>query len=163
MTMIWEPSDRIGGLGERELLAFLAHPWNARIATLTRDGWPYVTPVWYEFDLDARGFLVVGRRDAAWVAHIRDDPRVALHIADDAHAEHTRVLVQATAQITEGPVAPRASPRLLELTHRLSLRYLGPGGPAYAERTLDRPRVLVRVTPTTWTSWTGREWHPRYR
>jgi PPOX class probable F420-dependent enzyme len=159
----YEPSDKIGGLAEREILAFLAHPWNARIATLTREGWPYVTPVWYEFDLDARSFLVVGRRDAAWVAQIRDDPRAALHIADDAHAEHTRVLVQGTAQIVEGPVAPRQSPRILELTHRLSRRYLGPDGPSYAERTLDRPRVLVRLTPTTWVSWTGREWHPRYR
>jgi PPOX class probable F420-dependent enzyme len=161
--MSYEPSGTIGPLGEGELLAFLAHPWNARIATLARDGWPHVTPVWYEFDRDSRSFLVVGRRDAAWVAHIRDDPRVAVHIADDAHAEHTRVLVQGTARVVEGPVAPRDSPRILELTNQLSLRYLGPEGPAYAARTLDRPRVLVQVTPTTWTSWTGREWHPRYR
>lgn len=161
--MSYEPSDKIGGLSEPELLAFLAHPWNARIATVTRERWPYVTPVWYEFDLDSRSFLLVGRRDAAWVGHVRDDPRVALHIADDVHAEHTRVLVQATAEIVEGPVAPHASRRMLELTHRLSLRYLGPEGPAYAERTLDRPRVLVRLAPIHWTSWTGREWHPRYR
>jgi nitroimidazol reductase NimA-like FMN-containing flavoprotein (pyridoxamine 5'-phosphate oxidase superfamily) len=157
------PTDKIGGLTEQELLAFLAHPWNARIATVTPEGWPYVTPVWYEFDLDARRFLVVGRERALWVGHIRDSPRVAFHVADDAHAQHTRVLIQATAEITEGPVAPRRSPRLLDLTHRLSRRYLGPGGPAYAERTLDRPRVLVSLTPVRWTSWTGGEWHPRYR
>jgi nitroimidazol reductase NimA-like FMN-containing flavoprotein (pyridoxamine 5'-phosphate oxidase superfamily) len=161
--MTFQPSDKIGGLTEAELSAFLAHPWNARIATITEDGWPYVTPVWYEFDLVARHFLVVGREHARWVAHIRDDPRVAFHVADDEHAEHTRVLVQAMAQILEGPVAPRASARLRDLTHRLSLRYLGPDGPAYADRTLDRPRLLVRLTPTIWTSWTGREWHPRYR
>jgi PPOX class probable F420-dependent enzyme len=159
----FEPSDKIGGLTEPELLAFLAHPWNARIATITRDGWPYVTPVWYEFDLDARRFLVVGREHALWVGHVRDNPRAAFHVADDAHAQHTRVLVQATAEIVEGPVAPRLSPRLLDLTHRLSRRYLGSGGPSYAERTLDRPRVLVSLTPVHWTSWTGREWHSRYR
>ena len=78
------------------------------------------------------------------------------------HAQHTRVLVQAIAEVVEGPVAPRASPRLLDLTHRLARRYLGPDGPLYAEQTLDRPRVLVRLRPTHWTSWTGREWHPRY-
>jgi PPOX class probable F420-dependent enzyme len=159
----FEPTDKIGGLTEPELLAFLAHPWNARIATITREGWPYVTPVWYEFDLDARRFLVVGREQALWVGHIRDNPRVAFHVADDGHAHHTRVLVQGTAEIIEGPVAPRQSPRLLELTHRLSRRYLGPDGPSYAERTLDRPRVLVSLRPTRWTSWTGLEWHPRYR
>ncbi len=83
--------------------------------------------------------------------------------ADDAHAEHTRVLVQARAEILEGPVAPAASPRILELTRRLSVRYLGPGGMAYAEKTLGRPRVLVRLTPIRWRTWTGREWHARYR
>jgi nitroimidazol reductase NimA-like FMN-containing flavoprotein (pyridoxamine 5'-phosphate oxidase superfamily) len=159
----FEPTDKIGGLTEEELEAFLAQPWNARIATITPEGWPYVAPVWYELDLDARRFLVVGREHAVWVGHIRDNPRVAFHVADDAHAEHTRVFVQATAEILEGPVAPRLSPRLLELTYRLSLRYLGPDGPSYADRTLDRPRVLVSLTPVHWTSWTGREWHPRYR
>ena len=123
-------------------------------------GWPYVAPVWYELDLDARRFLVVGREHAVWVGHIRDNPRVAFHVADDAYAEHTRVFVQATAEILEGPVAPRVALRLLELTYRLSLRYLGPDGPSYADRTLYRPRVLVSLTPVHWTSWTGREWPP---
>jgi hypothetical protein len=67
------------------------------------------------------------------------------------------------AVFLEGPVAPTASPALLELTHRLSRRYLGPDGPRYAERTIGRPRVLVRLEPVTWSSWTGQEWHPRYR
>ena len=159
----FEPSDKIGGLTEPELLSFIVHPWNARIATITRDGWPYVTPVWYEFDFDARSFLVVGRERALWVGHIRDNPRVAFHVADDAHAQHTRVLVHGHAGIVEGPVAPAASPGLSALTERLSLRYLGPKGPAYAARTSARPRVLVRITPTCWRTWTGQEWHPRYR
>jgi hypothetical protein len=161
--MAFEPSDKIGGLTDGELLAFLAEPWNGRIATLDDAGWPYLTPLWYEFVPAEREFLVVGRERAAWVGHIREDPRVAFHVADDGHAEHTRVLVQARAEIVEGPAAPAASPRLLDLTRRLSIRYLGPGGPAYAERTLRRPRVLVRLRPTRWLSWTGREWHARYR
>ena len=161
--MSYEPSGKIGGLTEAEIVRFLAEPWNGRIATLDASGWPYLTPVWYEFDAVAGAFLVVGRERAEWVEHIRGNPRVAFHVADDVHAQHTRVLVQATAEIVEGPVAPSLSPRLLELTRRLSLRYLGPHGPAYAERTLDRPRVLVRLEPTRWRTWTGQEWHPRYR
>ncbi len=60
-------------------------------------------------------------------------------------------------------MAPAASPRIDELTRRLSLRYLGPAGPAYAERTFDRLRVLVRITGERWRTWSGREWHSRYR
>jgi len=161
--MTYQPSAKIGSLGDAELAAFLAEPWNARLATLDRSGWPYVAPVWYEFDPVARVFLVVGRERAEWVAHVRAEPRVALHVADDVHAEHTRVSVQGRASVVEGPVAPSASARLGALTRRLSLRYLGPDGPTYAERTIHRPRALVEIRPERWRTWTGREWHARYR
>ena len=127
--MTYEPSDKIGSLTDAELATFLDEPWNGRIATITPEGWPYVAPVWYEFERATRSFLVVGRERAQWIAHIRTNPRVAFHVADDLHAYHTRVQVQATARILEGPIAPTASPPLLELTHRLSRRYLGPDGP----------------------------------
>lgn len=161
--MSFEPSDKVGGLSYEEMVRFLAEPWNARIATVTPDGWPYVTPVWYEYEPDRRSFVVAGRERAEWVSHIRYAPQVALHVADDIHVQHTRVLVQGLAEMVEGPVAPAESPTLNALTERLSLRYLGPNGPTYAARTARRPRVLVRITPTRWRTWTGQEWHPRYR
>jgi nitroimidazol reductase NimA-like FMN-containing flavoprotein (pyridoxamine 5'-phosphate oxidase superfamily) len=161
--MSYTPSEKIGTLTDDEAVAFLEEPWTGRIATVDGEGWPYVAPVWYELERERRSFLVVGREASRWIAHIRVNARVAFHVADDLHAHHTRVQVQATARILEGPVAPTASPALLELTHRLSRRYLGPDGPRYAERTLARPRVLVRLEPVRWTTWTGQEWHPRYR
>ena len=161
--MAYEPSNRIGGLTGEELAAFLAEPWNARLATLGPDGYPYVAAVWYDFDPAAQVFRVVGRERAVWVDHVRREPKVALHVADDEHAEHTRVFVQGRAAIVEGPAAPSASERIGALTRRLAVRYLGPNGPTYAERTFDRPRVLVEVTPERWVTWSGREWHRRYR
>ena len=153
----------MSGLDDAALVRFLAAPWNARIATVDADGWPYLTPVWYELDPATRELWVVGRARAAWVAHIAREPRVAVHVADDVHAEHTRVLVQGVARVLEGPVAPAASARMAALTERLSSRYLGPTGPAYAARTADRPRVLIAIRPSRWWSWSGPEWHPRYR
>jgi PPOX class probable F420-dependent enzyme len=160
--MVYRPRESVGGLSEAEVAEFLGEPWTGRIATVDASGWPYVTPVWYEFDRVGRVFLVVGRERAEWIGHVRRDPRVAFHVADDEHAQHTRVLVRARAEILEGPVAPRDSPRMLDLGERLSVRYLGPDGLRYAERTLGRPRVLVRLTPSSWRTWSGTEWHPRY-
>ncbi len=160
--MAYRPTGKIGPLTRDEIDAFLAEPWNGRIATVAADGAPYLTPVWYDFDVAARVFWVVGRERAEWIEHVRHEPRVAFHVADDVHREHTRVLVGARADVVEGPVAPDASPRIGDLTVRLSLRYLGPAGPRYAERTMKRPRVLVSLTPTWWRSWTGGEWHRRY-
>ena len=138
--MTYEPSDKIGALTDAELATFLDEPWNGRIATITPEGWPYVAPVWYEFERAARAFLVVGRERAQWIAHIRANPRVAFHVADDLHAQHTRVQVQADRAHPRRARSrrPRAR-RLLELTHRLSRRYLGPDGPRYAEHTIGRP------------------------
>jgi len=145
------------------LVDFLARPWNARIATVDAEGWPHVTPVWYDYDVAARTFLVVGRERAAWVAHVSREPRVAIHVAEDVAGRNTRVLVRGRATILEGPVAPSASARIGDLTDRLSLRYLGPNGPTYAARTADRPRVLIAIRAERWQSWTGGEWHPKYR
>jgi hypothetical protein len=122
-----------------------------------------VTPVWYDYDAERRTFLVVGRQHAEWVAYIRHDPKVALLVADDLHAEHTRVNVQGLAEIIDGPIAPADHPQLTAIVEDMALRYLGPNGPAYARLTANRPRIVIRITPTRWRSWTGREWHRRYR
>jgi nitroimidazol reductase NimA-like FMN-containing flavoprotein (pyridoxamine 5'-phosphate oxidase superfamily) len=106
----YQPSDKIGALSDAELATFLAEPWNGRIATVSPEGWPYLAPVWYEFEGATRSFLIVGRERAQWIAHIRTNPRVAFHVADDQHAHHTRVQVRATARILEGPIWARMGP-----------------------------------------------------
>jgi len=157
------PPKKIGTLTPEEITAFLTRPWNGRLATVTPEHTPYVVPVWYEYDPGAGVFYVVGRLRSAFVAHIRRNPAVAFHVADDVHAEHTRVLVEGTAEILEGPITPRDSPRIHALGLDMSRRYLGPQGEAYAQKTMDRPRYLIRITPRRWQTWTGREWAPRYR
>ncbi|MDR7531716.1 MAG: pyridoxamine 5'-phosphate oxidase family protein [Armatimonadota bacterium] len=157
------PPDRIGGLTEDERNAFLAQPWNGRLATITPQQTPYVVPVWYEYDPAARVFYIVARERSAYVEHIRANPAVAFHIADDIHLEHTRVLVEGIAEILEGPIPPAQSPRLHALAVALSRKYMGERGPEYAGRTMHRPRYLIRITPQRWHSWTGREWARKYR
>lgn len=148
---------------DAELEAFLSLPWNGRLATITPANTPYVVPVWYEYDPRERVFYIVGRERSVYVEHIRHNPAVAFHIADDTHLEHTRVLVEGAAEIIEGPVAPTDSPRVRELAVRMTLKYLADKGPEYAERTDRRPRYLIKITPVRMQSWTGREWAAKYR
>jgi PPOX class probable F420-dependent enzyme len=157
----WE--GRVGGLSRQEIAEFLEGPWNGRVATITADGWPYVTPVWYEYRPGDETLDIVARERSAWVRHIQRDPHVAFHVADDVHLAHTRVFFQGTAAILEGPVAPARSPRIQAVVARMVARYMGARGPEYASRTDDRPRYLIRITPHRVTTWTGGEWHPRYR
>jgi nitroimidazol reductase NimA-like FMN-containing flavoprotein (pyridoxamine 5'-phosphate oxidase superfamily) len=157
------PPKKIGDLTDDELEAFLAQPWNGRLATVTPAITPYVVPVWYEYDPREHVFYIVGRERSAYVEHIRRNPAVAFHIADDAHLEHTRVLIEGMAEIVEGPVAPADSPRIRELAVRMTLKYLAGQGPEYAQRTDRRPRYLIKITPVRMRSWTGREWAAKYR
>jgi len=157
------PPDRIGPLTDAEVDAFLAQPWNARLATITPAQTPQIVAVWYEFDPAERVFYVVARAKSEYARNIMQNPNVALHIADDIHLEHTRVFVEGAAQILAGPVVPEADPDLRARVTTLAIKYMGETGPQYGQRTMPRPRYLIKITPRRWQTWTGQEWGARYR
>ncbi|MCC7371476.1 MAG: PPOX class F420-dependent oxidoreductase [Chloroflexi bacterium] len=139
-----------------ELAEFLSGAWICRLATLSDDGHPYVTPLWFEYDGD--GYVFIGRERAEWIAHIRRDPRVGLCI-DDPDGAHARVVVQGTAEIVEGPSVRGP---WLPIAERMARRYMGgDDGLKYMTKTLDFPRVTIRVTPERTTTWRG-AWAAKY-
>jgi PPOX class probable F420-dependent enzyme len=143
-------------LTDDECREFLAGAWIGRLGTLTEDGAPCVTPIWYEYD--GTGYTLIGRERAEWLDHIRHDPRVALCI-DDPGGSHRRVLVQGRAEIVEGPSVRGP---WLPAAKRMAERYMGgPDGLKYMERTLDYPRVTVRILPDKTITWRG-AWARRY-
>ena len=141
-------------LNRRQLNEFLTGGSHLmKLATLTAEGGPYVTPVWYDYDGEA--FYIAGRRTANWVAHIRGDERVSFCI-DTCDAPYTRVVVEGTAEIVDGAW-------LGEWKH-WAVRYLGDeAGSRYYEDTKHMPRAYIRITPRKLTSWAGPGWHPRYQ
>lgn len=143
-------------LNDAEMAEFLAGAWVCRLGTLTEDGYPYVTPLWYEFD--GTGYIFIGRERADWLQNIRRDPRVGLCI-DDPEGSHARVIVQGRAEIVEGPSVRGP---WLPIAERMARHYMGgDDGLKYMERTLDFARVTVRVVPEHTTTWRG-AWAPKY-
>ena len=142
-------------LTAEQVNGLLAGPVLARLATVKPDGAPYVVPVWQHWDGEA--MYVIPRRMSRFVEHIRSESRVAVSCADDLSS--TRVLIEGTAEIVEGPA--RMAGRMLEIAQGMALRYSGEPGLAYIEATMDKPRYLVRITPLKMTTWTG-GWHSRY-
>ena len=141
-------------LSEEQLKAFLMTGRHIlKIATLSPDGWPYVVPVWYNYDGEA--FQVLARPKNTWVAYIRRDPRVALCV-DTIEAPYTRVLVKGIADIIRQ--------RWLGDWRAMAVRYLGlEAGQRYYEATKTIPRVDIRITPHQVLTWGGGGWHPRYQ
>lgn len=159
----YQPPKQIGKLDAGEYVRFLAQPWNARLATVTAENRPYLVPLWYHYAVPEDCFYVIGRERSQYVEHIRTNPYVALHIADDLHLEHTRVLIEGRAEIVEGPIAPAESARLTAMIDDMARRYMGEPGPGYAAQTNSRPRYLIAIYPERKQSWTGGEWAAKYR
>jgi PPOX class probable F420-dependent enzyme len=149
---------KMRGLTPEEIMTFLADPIVARVATIDEEGFPYITPVWQEWD--GKAMWIVPRQRSAWVNHIKQNPHVAVSCALDS-SPYTRVQMHGVAEIVSGPEPMQG--KCLEIANRMALRYLGEHGPEYLVPTYDRPRYLIRFTPTKMVSWEGVEWAKRYQ
>ena len=140
-------------LSDRQLQNFLSSDRHImKLATLTSEGWPYVVPVWYDYD--GQVFTVAGRCKARWVSNIRSDSRASVCI-DTTDAPYTRVLIEADAEIVDSAWLPSSPER--------SIRYLGEeAGRRYFDEMRHVPRALIRIVPRKITTWAGGGWHPRY-
>ncbi len=148
-------------LTKEEMFSFLQQPVVARLATIQPDGWPYVSPVWQEWDGNV--MWIVPREKSAFVGNIRNEPRVCISVALE-EAPYTRVTIQGNAEIVEGPVdSQNGAAQWVAIATRMAVRYLGDHGPEYLEPTMNRPRYLVRVIPEKVITWEGVEWHSKYK
>lgn len=150
---------KIGTMADEERDAFLAGNSLARLAVLDDDGWPYVQPVWYQWDPAEGVFWVIARKKSAWAGYMQRSPRVALTV-DAATSPYQKVTVQGTAEVTEDP---NVGGQWVEIARQMAVRYLGEHGPDYLVPTLDKPRWLFRIVPKSLVTWQGVDWHPKYK
>ncbi len=146
-----------GALSRPELDELLRRPLLARLATNGPDGYPRIVPVWIAWDGGAA--WIVARALAGFVSDIRRDPHVCLSLVAEDDPDR-RVQILGLASIVEGPSA--LDGRMLEIALATALRYEGPAGIEYVERSRSWPRCLVRIDPERVRSWASPDWHPRY-
>ena len=125
----------------------------AKIATVRPDGFPYVNPVWYEYD--GKYLYIIEREDSADVKHILKNPKVAVCI-DRSEPPYTRVIVIGRAEILEGPSSSLEG-EVGKHALREAVRYLGKdAGERFVERTLKAVRYhLIRIVPKKTNSFNG--------
>lgn len=149
----------IGTIERQEMDEMLKQGIVCRLAVLDDEGWPYVVPVWFEWDPDEQVFWVVPRQKSAWGRYMAREPRVALTI-DTPEPPYRKVAAQGIAEVVEEPNTGGA---WVAIAERMSIRYLGPHGADYLQPTIDRPRWLFRIRPKKLLTWQGVDWHPRYK
>jgi PPOX class probable F420-dependent enzyme len=135
------------GLDPEELHDFLTTgAIFAKIATTNDEGWPMVSPVWYEWD--GSSFLVIGKERTSYIRNLRRDPRCGVLI-DNPGLPYRRVSVLGVAELLPEDFEWH------EPVRRMVLRYIGKEGMSYAEATFGFPRVCVRIWPKRMASWNG--------
>lgn len=144
-----------GQIPPEEVAAFLDQPLLCRLACHDQEGWPYVVPVWFEWD--GANFWIIPRKRSAWAAYLAADPRVALCI-DEAESGR-RVVCQGTATLVE---KPNVGGRWVAIARRMAVRYRGDAGITYLEATLNQERWLFSVTPRRLITWGAAGWHEKY-
>ena len=120
----------------------------AKIATTTDDGWPVVSPVWFDWLPEQAAFLVVSKEGTGMVRNLRRDQRCGV-LVDNPTLPYKRVSAQGEAEFLPADfdwVTPARG---------MAFRYLGPEGLAYAEATFGFPRVPFLVHVRRISSWNG--------
>jgi len=138
-----------------------------RIATVTPDGAPYVTPAW--FIAHEGRVYITPRARSAWLEHIRNDPRVSITIDEEAHP-YRKVRLDGRARIDYDA---GHDDQWRDLYRAIARRYVpADAAERYIQETIDQPRALLSVgldeaKLSTWRMPLEGEpyagiWHDRY-
>jgi PPOX class probable F420-dependent enzyme len=115
-----------------------ATPYGARVAdrlrtehiiwivTTSASGAPQPNPVWFLWD--GSSFLIYSLADAARVAHIRRNPRIALHFNSDANGDDIVVFTGEAREALDAPSADQNPAYLARYRDRIDRNFGGPKG-----------------------------------
>ena len=119
----------------RAEVEFLARPLLCKFASISRDGSPHLTPIWFIYENGK--FIVTTPEGTVKARNVRRDHRVAL-LVDDGE---TYVMNMGNGRVTEGKSA--------ELnTEKLALRYEGErNARKKVVELLKEKHVMIEVTP----------------
>lgn len=128
-------------MNQAEIDAFLQAPRHAIVGTISRDGAPQLSPVWYIYE---DGLFYIGiTAGTAKYRNLRRDPRLSLCI-DGGREDVRTVMVYGVAELVG-----KSEPLQQEMRWRIISHYIADSAAArqYADSSQDWDSVLLVVTP----------------
>ena len=128
-------------LTDPEIEQFLAERGHlARIATVRAGGAPSVVPVWFIYE-DGK-VLITPRKHSEFLRNLRQEPRVAITIDEDAN-RYRKVIFEGAARILYEVGEDRTWD---DVYRRIACRYIDEAAADYyLSETRDQPRALIAV------------------
>ena len=124
-------------MNDQEIMAYLAAPYIAVVATVHRNGAPHLTPNWYRYD--GKVLTLITRTDRLKYSNLQRDPRISVCIYNPPVASNY-VVISGTATCSNQDIWDEAR-HIIE-------RYRAPDEvDDYLARWKTEPRVLITVTP----------------
>jgi hypothetical protein len=137
---------------QAELDSYLAEQRTCRVATVSTDGWPHISPLWFGWDGGSL-WLYSLTRSRRWAQLLRD-PRVAV-VIDDGHEYGELRGVELTGRVAIVGEAPRTGepcPELDTPERLFAAKYFGLSAMPH-----DGRHAWLRLTPDTISSWDFRK------
>lgn len=116
----------------------------AHVATLTPDGEPHVTPMWFHYNQGE--FWFVSPRNADKVKHIEQDDRIAISISD-TELPYRAIMARGKARVIDDGTAKR-------LTQDLQKKYIGSTDDELSFTEEDE-NIAIRLSVDHLESWTA--------
>jgi len=142
-----------------EVTAFLDETAIVEVATVGRDGWPHLAPMWFVMEDDKIVFRSFTRSQK--IVNLHRDPRLTvLAETGDAYDELRGVMIKAEARLIEDPAY------VLAIYGRLAAKYpmVGPEPVELSDEELDAAfgrfaskNTAVVVEPVKTASWDHRK------
>jgi len=142
-----------------EVMGFLDETAILEVATIGRDGWPHLAPMWFVMDEDKIVFRSFTRSQK--ILNLQRDPRLTvLAETGDAYDELRGVMIKAEARLVEDPAV------VLSIYGRLAAKYpmVGPDPVQLTEEELEEAfgrfapkNTAVVVEPVKTASWDHRK------
>jgi nitroimidazol reductase NimA-like FMN-containing flavoprotein (pyridoxamine 5'-phosphate oxidase superfamily) len=140
----------IPSMTKEEVDRFLESKLNLQLATVDKQGWPNIHPVWFYYDKNEEKFLITTSKLAKKTQNLREKPNVYFSIDDETSAPKG-VKGRGTVTIIEDPS------RTITQGDRISMKYLGTLDHPVAKMVTDGAKkgevVLIEISPRFFSTW----------
>jgi general stress protein 26 len=147
---IVQAASEIPSMTREKAYRFLESKLNLQLATIDKQGWPNIHPVWFYYDKNEEKLFLTTSKLAKKTQNLRDNPNVYFSIDDETSAPKG-VKGRGTVMTREDPG------KTVSIGDKISMKYLGTLDHPVAKMITDLAKkgevVLIEISPKFFSTW----------